>query len=78
MKFISYGHLLFDVEPRMPGEYHVWEFIRDTDEFANVRNRLSYQKVLNGDPRNDFHPHRPFRLPTQGGRLSPDRKHDPD
>lgn len=30
-------------------EYHVWEFIRDTDEFANVRNRLSYQKVLNGD-----------------------------
>ncbi len=46
-EIFSYGHLLFDVEQEP--EYHVWEFIRDTDEFANVRNRLSYQKVLNGD-----------------------------
>lgn len=46
-EIFSYGHFLFDVEQEP--EYRIWEFIRDTDEFSNIKNRISYQNVLKGD-----------------------------
>ena len=40
----SYGHLLTDVQNEP--EYGIWKFIRNSDEFSNVKARQIYQNVL--------------------------------
>ena len=43
----SYGHLLAGVQNEP--EYGIWKFIRNSDEFSNVKARQIYQNVIKGD-----------------------------
>ena len=43
----SYGHLLAGVQNEP--EYGIWKFIRNSDEFSNVKARQIYQNVLKSD-----------------------------
>ena len=43
----SYGHLLAGVQNEP--EYGIWKFIRNSDEFSNVKARQIYQNVLKND-----------------------------
>ena len=43
----SYGHLLADVQNEP--ECGIWKFIRNSDEFSNVKARQIYQNVLKND-----------------------------